>query len=351
MVTDPVEKVLLIRADAGPRIGMGHVMRCLALAQAWQETGGKAIFVMSQCSPGLEHRLKTEDMIWDGFFDEVEIGSLEDGRETVTIARNAGADWVVVDGYAFHEEYHQTIRQAGQRLLVIDDCGPLEAYHTDMLLNQNIYAALELYPRRNSKTTFLLGPRYVLLRKEFRQWQGWRREVAREVKKILVTLGGADPDNVTQRVLRSLQRLHDRSFEVAVVVGDCNPYQDQLQTMLQHSCHHIRIEKNAADMPDLMRWADIAIANGGTTIWELACMGLPAIIFIVADNQQANVEGLEKQDVLVNLGWHASISEQQIAWHIAQLCDDYDKRRELSEQMTTVVDGNGARRVIAAMQK
>src|SRR5262245_49913761 len=178
---------LLIRADASPEIGTGHVMRCLALAQAWHERGGEAILVTARSIDSLKPRLDEEGLPVRRLDDES--GSLGDARATARLAREIGADWAVLDGYHFTAEYQRVLKAAAVRVLVIDDYGHAEHYWADAILNQNLHARESLYPSRKSDIRLLLGPRYTLLRREFWKWRGWKRTHPREATKVLVTFG------------------------------------------------------------------------------------------------------------------------------------------------------------------
>ncbi|NEO10451.1 UDP-2,4-diacetamido-2,4,6-trideoxy-beta-L-altropyranose hydrolase, partial [Moorena sp. SIO3I8] len=303
---------LIIRANASLKIGTGHVMRCLALAQAWQETGGEAIFILNTEACVLQERLRSQSMKVAHL--SVSSGSTEDAKQTASFAHQFDAEWAVVDGYNFGADYQRVIKDAGLRLLFIDDYGHAAHYWADLVLNQNVYAHQGLYPKRESYTKLLLGTQYTLLRKEFWPWQGWQRQMPTVARKVLVTLGGADPDNVTLKVIQALQQVKVKGLEAVVVVGGSNPHYQQLQAAVHDSGAAIALKYNVTNMPELMAWADIAIAAGGSTCWELAFMGLPSVIIILADNQRAIAEKLDGIGVAVNLGWH----EEVLVAHIIQ---------------------------------
>lgn len=169
-------KQLIIRADANSRIGVGHVMRCLALAQAWQDKGEKAVFLSHCKSPVLKKRILDEG------FDFISLDKpypepfdIDYTLNTLHKLSNQDA-WLVVDGYHFDSSYQKSIKEAGHKLLWIDDYGHAAHYYADIVLNQNISADERFYIRREPYTRLLLGTRYVLLRHEFKKWQGWRRK-------------------------------------------------------------------------------------------------------------------------------------------------------------------------------
>ena len=155
--------MLLIRADAGAAMGTGHVMRCLALAQAWQDAGDQAVFVSSSLPPALDSRLRDEQIGVHPL--SAAVGTAADARATADRARALGARWIVVDGYQFGADYQRALKDASFRLLVIDDYGHAGHYCAELVLNQNLDAPESLYRSRGPSTQLLLGCRYALLRR------------------------------------------------------------------------------------------------------------------------------------------------------------------------------------------
>jgi UDP-2,4-diacetamido-2,4,6-trideoxy-beta-L-altropyranose hydrolase len=340
---------LVVRADASLQIGTGHIMRCLALAQAWLEEVGQVTFLMALKAPSLEVRLQTEGI--DIIHLSVHPASTLDAEQTVLKARSLGTTWIVVDGYHFDTSYQRTIKSAGFKLLVIDDYGHANHYYADLVLNQNAYAHGGLYTHRESYTQLLLGTRYALLRREFWSWQNWQRYIPAIARKILVTLGGSDPNNVTLKVIKALQKITILDLEVVVVVGGSNPHYLQLVEAVQVSEVSIKIVRNTTNMPELIAWADVAVAAGGSTCWELAFMGLPCILIILAENQRAIVEQLEKLDIAINLGWHAKISSDAIADKVIDLINARAIREIQSERSQQLVDGEGCAKVLLQLSE
>ena len=218
---------LLFRTDASLTMGTGHVMRCVALAQAWQDAGGRAVFAMAETTTGIQARLAAESC-------EVRsvscvAGTEQDSAQTIALARELAAEWIVVDGYQFNADYQRALKAAGFKVLFLDDYGHAAHYSADLVLNQNAYADEKMYDARESYTRLLLGPSYCLLRREFTSWRGWKREIAPIGRKVLVTMGGSDPDNFTATVIEGLRSLPN--IEATVVVGGSNPHIESLQRM------------------------------------------------------------------------------------------------------------------------
>ena len=254
----------LIRADASPRIGAGHVMRCLALAQAIQDQGGVAVFATAMEAPAIEARLRAENCGVERI--QAEPGSRDDALQTFDSAAKAGANWIIADGYHFGAQYQRDILQSGLHLLFFDDCGHAEHYSAHYVLNQNIYAHADLYTNREPYTQLLLGARYTLLRREFLSWSGRRGSAPEIARKILVTLGGSDPDNITRKVIHAVASPAFASMEIRVLAGASNPHIESLRAACRLAGERIRLESHAANMPELLAWADLAVtaaANNG----------------------------------------------------------------------------------------
>src|SRR5579885_1698770 len=177
---------LLIRADASPHMGTGHIMRCVALAQAWQDAGGCAVFAAKSFTPAIKKRLSSES--FDLIPVAVDAGTSTDAQETIRIAQSRQVEWIVVDGYQFSSEYQQVLKAAGFKVLFLDDYGHAEHYSADLVLNQNLSASEKLYSDRDPQTQLLLGPKYALLRREFSSWVDWEKIVEPESRQLLVLM-------------------------------------------------------------------------------------------------------------------------------------------------------------------
>jgi UDP-2,4-diacetamido-2,4,6-trideoxy-beta-L-altropyranose hydrolase len=324
---------LFIRADADPTIGTGHVMRCLALGQAWRDAGGEVVFSTACEPPELRARLRSEGLLIHP------PNALEDFGEN--------GCWLVLDGYQFEAEDQRRARYGGRRVLAIDDMAQLPRYYADVVLNQNIGAERSQYSCE-PYTRLLLGPSYALLRREFIPWSNHHREIPTVARKLLVTLGGSDPHNVTARVIQAVRSISIDGLETVVVAGaQCGmPF----ELLGKASDAGVRLERNVTDMAPLMAWADLAVSGAGSTCWEMAFLGLPAIVIALAENQCGIASGLAEHGCAVSLGWHAEVTAQYVATAIRNLVFDQERRREMSERGSCLVDGAGAKRVVEILR-
>jgi len=337
---------IIIRSDAAPNIGAGHLMRCLALAQSFKTSGYDVIFITFCESKSLYQRLLGE------VFQIITLKGHHpnplDWQSTSDVLQSYPDAWLVLDGYHFDSAYQCRIKESGHRLFVIDDTAHLNHYHGDIVLNQNLNAECLNYSAEPF-TRFLLGPRYALLRQEFLSRLDTKRNIPRIASKVLVTLGGGDDENQTLRVIRALQAMESERLEAVVVVGAANVHRAALEPEVDGSKFPIRLVYNASNMPELMNWADVAICAGGTTCWELAFMGVPTLVIILADNQQANALGLEKEGVAVNLGWYPRLSRKKITQEFIEIANNARIRAQMSRRGRFLVDGKGIERVLTEL--
>jgi len=340
---------IVIRSDASSTIGFGHIMRCLALAQAWQDAGGNAVFVSSQMPSTLSKRLKKENVTVIPVLLGQSVGSDSDARKLIEIARNQQASWVVVDGYVFGSDYLKKIKDAGFKLLWIDDTGCDVPLESDLIVNQNIYAQPSIYPYPSTQTTLLLGTEYILLRREFRQWKGWERKYPSKADRILVTLGGSDTYKTMDKIIQAIDLVEVPSLHVRFVVGSHMTDLDKLKEKLHHSSFSSRLEYDVDNMSKLMAWADLAISAAGSTTWEMAFMGLPRLVIVLAENQLQNALYLEKQGISVYLGSDQNIEISSTQCIISQIITDPQQRTRMGHRSRRLVCGDGASRIVNKM--
>lgn len=334
---------VLIRADASEEIGTGHVMRMLALAQSLKDQGVHVTLATAALPAALMSR-------WcDERIPVVRLNaSYPDPRdaEGLTAAvTDCGADWVILDGYQFDSSYHRKVRQAGVALLVVDDYAHLPDYDADIVLNQNIGANEFVYclPWYTHK---LCGLPYVMLRREFLKARLSLSPQRQDARRVLVTLGGSDENNMTAMVLDALALVKDRRLVVDVVVGGACAHEASLRRQLETFPHEAHLYVNCDDMPLVMRLADVAISGAGSTSWELVAMGVPMCVVTLAENQQLIAEWLGDLGAAVSLGLSHDLRRERLAEVVKALLVDFPRRQQMRQACLPLVDGLGCERII-----
>ncbi|MCG8565877.1 MAG: UDP-2,4-diacetamido-2,4,6-trideoxy-beta-L-altropyranose hydrolase, partial [Desulfobacterales bacterium] len=280
----------VIRADGGSRMGAGHLMRCLALAQAWQRRRGQVVMVSHCDIPELKQRfihlgcdwldvpereIKNPAWAWESLQGRMDI--------------RPETDWWILDGYGFDTAYQRALGRTGLPLLVLDDHQHLPSYHAHILLNQNSRQLDSTYVLEGD-TRLLSGPGFALLREEFQAPTA--PEIPARAQNILATLGGADPDRVTEKVMAILDKIPRGDFQIHILAGPANPALEALLAKGRTAKHATTILAPVEEMRPLIQWADLVITAGGSTCWELAALGAPMAVIATADNQRALVQEL-----------------------------------------------------------
>lgn len=331
--------LLAIRVDASPGVGSGHLMRCLALAQAWVDREGRTLFVVGPEAAPFLHRLEEPAMEHTSVTPSSAEG---DASATARLADHRGVAAVVLDGYGFDRAYQERVQSSGVPILSVDDGGRIGFHAADLILDQNPGASPEQYPDRSVGTRLLLGPAYTLLRREFRDAVPARPQAG--PPRLLVTMGGADGAGLTAHVLRSLARLN-RETRVTVVLGPAAPGPSELKRAAAHVPGTVKILRDVRDMAGLMAETDLAVAAAGTTAWELARVGVPSILGATAENQVTVATAADQAGVAVDVGWFSDVSEERLAEVVTVLLRDADSMRRMRETGPRLVDGRGALRV------
>lgn len=329
-----MSSTILFRCDASDSIGAGHVTRCRALAFALQERAVDVAFLMRR------------DWGVDGFEvlqapdgPDAELSNL-DLERTIEIATTCGFETVVVDHYGAGTQYLDALKEAGLGLGVIDDQADRNLCAADWILNQNI-AAYDIEYRTRSDALVLRGLRYALLRSEFAEARA-RLDRHRTVgdARVLVTFGGGATASLCVSLLASLDRV-ERPLSVRCVAMDAGA---QLKRAARESRHTVEVLGKVDDMVTQMIWADISINAGGSTCWELLCLGVPMVVLALSDNQRLNPPALEAAGLAVTAdGFDAAVDAA------AMLLTDPARRGTMAATGMELVDGHGAHRVAEAL--
>jgi UDP-2,4-diacetamido-2,4,6-trideoxy-beta-L-altropyranose hydrolase len=322
---------------------MGHVMRCLALAQAWTARGGTARFLLSEeaCSPALRRTLASEGVVVESLPETP--GSPRDAAATAEVAGRLDVEALVIDGYAFGPAFRESVRSGcGAPILVIDDLGGDEPWPADVILNQNLHAREALYADRPLGAELLLGPRYALLRSEIRAI-GRSEDPVGPVRTIVVAFGGADPVDATSRFVPAFAGLPD--VRVRVLVGPANPRLESLGRLSAGVSAGIEVVAPGADYPRILTDADLAVTAAGSTCWELCFLGIPFVTIVLAENQAPIAASLQQSGASIDLGDHAGLAARDLATALDGLLANPEKRRAMSRAGRRLVDGLGAERV------
>lgn len=354
---------IVFRVDASAQMGIGHLIRCLTLAEALRERGVQIRFVCREHTGNLIALLRQRAMpvtvLPAPMIKETKPGEDYAAWLGVTQAKDAGQtiaaldgdkpDWLVVDHYGLDVEWEQLLRPHVRKLMVIDDLANRH-HDCDVLLNQNYSTVGErryvgLIP---DACKLLVGPRYALLCPEYAAYRKMLRARNGKIRRVLVFFGGSDPQNMTGLALEALSDAELRHLEVDVVIGANNPHREALEKQSRER-PQTTIYGSRPHLADLMAQADLAIGAGGTTTWERMCLGLPTIVITIAENQRPASEALAEAKLIHYADHFSDITTDHLTQLLKQLSRDTEKLTGLSIQNQIQVDGLGALRLVEVL--
>lgn len=333
--------MFLIRADGNARVGAGHLMRCLTIADALREHagGGEILFV---CADGQSAQL-AGSRGYKAFVLESDPREME--AELPAWPRipeiHKRANVILVDSYYVTRRYLREIGRYGT-VTLLDDMGE-ECFPVDRVVNYNAFADRESYERLygGRDTKLVLGSAYVPVRPQFR---GKPYRVREKAENILITAGGGDIGNIAGKILK---RLDDGALDFHVVTGSFNPHYGEMRALEERSAN-LHLYHDVQDMAALMAGCDLAVTAGGSTVYELAAVGVPFICFSCARNQEKMTDYLGREKIALSAGAYHREPEivlERIAAQAAELIRDFDKRKECCFRGRALIDGMGAERL------
>lgn len=326
---------VVIRADASASLGGGHVMRMLTLARALTRRGADCRFAVN------EEALRAAPALETSPFDVATLKDSENAQEFRSVIGDS-TDIVIFDHYALGAAYEGALRGSARALVVIDDLAD-RAHEVDLIIDSTPGRAPSAYKELAPSARVLAGPAYALLRPEFslrREEALARRSREGAARRVFVSLGLTDVNAVTAQIAAALEQ---RDFELSFDV--VTPARAPSRPVIEELCardERFRIIEADDDLADLMARADLAVGAGGQTALERACLGLPSVLVILADNQRAIARALAEGGACRT----ATLEDQAegVATAVAMLARDAGARRTMSQRAAAVVDGMGADR-------
>jgi UDP-2,4-diacetamido-2,4,6-trideoxy-beta-L-altropyranose hydrolase len=351
-----------IRVDASHQIGTGHFMRCLTLADGLKKRGAQIRFVSRHLPGHLQDMLKMrwhESAMLDGTLCETAadelahahwlgVGQEADAQGCIEALADHVWEWLVVDHYALDTRWESELQKVVKNILVIDDLAD-RVHACDVLLDQNFYGDMDTryVGKVPAQCRLWLGPRYALLRDEFRQWREQIEPRKGAVRRVLVFFGGVDAANYTGRTVGALAALGIGRLLVDVVIGEQHPCREQIELACVQHQFICNVQTNR--MAELMAAADLSIGAGGSATWERCCLGLPALVISLADNQVEIAKSLDQLGACRYLAPREVSNEETFRKVMLDLLSDTRQVAELSKRAYSIVDGRGVDRLCGAL--
>ena len=359
---------VVFRADASIKIGTGHIMRCVTLADELVRQGCECWFVCRKHRGNLGdfitskgHKLamleastntssSQENSPCDNYADWLEASWEEDARQTLHAISSLKPDWLVVDHYALDARWELIVSNSVGKIMVIDDLAN-RPHKCKLLLDQNLGRDSHDYdglvPEGCRK---LIGPDFALLRPEFLalREQSFKHRRVPEIRRILISMGGVDRANVTSEVL-SILTASSLSDDVVldVIMGGSSPFLSEVLHQASSLRFETSVSVNVKDMSERMCIADLSIGAVGSTSWERCCLGLPAILTVQAENQRGPAEALSESGAAIIADGSAGVGvelEKILTPDISDIC-----LTKMTRAGRAMVDGAGCLRVCSEL--
>lgn len=351
-----------IRADGNAEIGAGHLMRCLTVADELKKAVGDTDRVKFICgdeaSAALVKAHGHEAAVLGTDYRSMEselpaikavISSESEEKHGTGINKTSV---ILIDSYFVTDKYLEQMSCLGKTILM-DDMQD-RAFPVDAVVNYNAFADRWKYEKiyARTKTALFIGSDYIPIREQF---TGCNYTVREKVRNVLITTGGGDADNIAGKILARLNGRSDideiqnntRKLNYHLIIGQFNPNFEKMKG-LSERFPWIHIHANVRDMASLMKGCDIAVTAGGTTIYELAAIGVPFICFSYAKNQELLTEYLGKNDI-AGYGGKYHEDAQAVLENIEKLFDDISSHVSIRNKCylneRELVDGKGAKRL------
>lgn len=321
--------VIAIRVDGNSEIGFGHLMRTQALARQLEKRGAEVIFLT-----------KNPENIKDYSVEALasNAGVTEEDCAVENFLKNCQADMLIIDSYAYNQERLDRMAGLGIISVYIDDMNR-HLFNTDYVVNGNLYATELDY---QGKARFLLGSEYLMMREEFGGLPP--RKIKKQAQDVLISFGAADMENLTPWILKILFNYHRFSnLNWHVVIGPVFRNLAEIEALLTNKrnvfLHH------SPDIKSLMGNCDISINAAGSTTYELAACGVPALLVVVEDNQVELARESDKRSFAINLGWHSELRKEYLFDTLDRVIEDHAVRQAMAARGQDLIDGKGAKRL------
>lgn len=342
---------IVFRADSSTQIGSGHIIRCLALAEALKKRGATVAFISREfvgnlCTFVEEHgylvyRLPSYTSSYE--LDWVRENWHIDSEEVQSIIKkmNKSINWLIVDHYSLDRKWEERLSFAVENIMVIDDLAN-RAHSCTVLLDQNQYDNMkEKYgPLLPSGCKLFLGPNFALLRSEFREEKKRLRRREGRIGRILIFYGGADYTNETNKALEAMKFLDNEAIIKTVVVGASNPWKRDIEQMCRGIANTDYLCQ-VSNMARLINEADFSLGAGGTSVWERCYLGLPSMVTITAENQQESVGYMASMGAVINMGWFTSVTALRIAEVLLKFINNSDEVLGIATKSLELMSNDG----------
>ena len=328
-------KIIGFRVDGSQEIGLGHLFRCMALADSLK--GCKMFFWVKE-NPAVEAILKQNNVTY--LSQNINVQSEMDFL--LAEAKNKRIDAIIMDLLVYPDGYLEQLKQIGVKLITFHEFEKRLNY-SDIAINYNTFNGFDECNNITSTNT-CYGPSYIIIRDGIRKVNPI--EISKKVKTILISMGGSDPGGITLKVANALKDL-SRKVRIVIHAGPAFKFQTELSSVFGKDGDAITIKENVPELAMLMIDSDVAVASGGNTMYELCYLGIPSIIISQNMHQYEFADELDKKGAVKSLGLSKNIGKNKIRSIVEEVCKSSEERTMMAENAKKIIDGKGVDRIKA----
>jgi UDP-2,4-diacetamido-2,4,6-trideoxy-beta-L-altropyranose hydrolase len=329
---------LVFRADGDSKMGLGHVVRSLALLDILKHDFNCSFAIMRPSKETLAILHTSCEQVVE----------LPDHEDSTFLNRLEGSEVVIIDGYHFSQEMRLKLRNSAFRVVAIDDeCRDWDS--VDMVINYGLINPKAVISK-NMPGYLLLGLKYLIVRVPFMNSAKRERSIS-EVSSAFICMGGADPFNITLKALKACL-LNMSIAQINVVVGSAYEYEEELATYCKSSDKSVSLYKNmsASELAELIAVSDIALTTSSSIALEACCVKVGLIIGMVANNQQNIHDNLLVNGCCLSVGDWRAASVEQINESINSIIEE-SVIRNIVDKQKSIIDGLSDQRILVEFKK
>ncbi|MCZ7401453.1 MAG: UDP-2,4-diacetamido-2,4,6-trideoxy-beta-L-altropyranose hydrolase [Candidatus Methanoperedens sp.] len=325
---------IFFRVKAAPELGMGHLVRCLALAEKLKDLAPDMDITFITSSNAVSDRVRSCGY---GSIDlPLSVSMVEEIKH---YKKCLNKSIIITDIPNIPEQYIHALKENGCIVVSIDDCSKT-LFYSDILINPNLNPCTQ--HAYSSGTQYYSGAEYVILKKAFEKYAGKKKRIKEKVESLFLCFGGGDNNNITGKIVNIIKEIE---IDTNVVIGMLYPYKNELiKSVEEHK--NIKIKINANNIDELIDEADLAMISGGTMLYEICAVGTPAIIICQNEDQNTECEFFAQTNAAINFGVYDKINKEAVLDTVHNLINDHKNRMLLSKNAKQLIDAKGADRIV-----
>ena len=335
--------MIIFRVDGNNGIvGFGHVMRCIHLAKEFSKNGLKSIFIMKNFTEAVN---KVKENGFDVNTLPVKVEDNDELNLLNEFLTDNNFNALILDRWNLKQEYLNMLKNETKNLVVVNDYGELNLRNLFIInVNDNLNYKSEI------QTLSCIGLSYVIISDDFFNYRDIKRSINDEVKAIVISMGGSDPNRLTAKIIKFLNQC-EGLYKIITILGPGYKYMDEINKICSESKHNIEIVSDPKSIGELFIQADLAVISGGVTKFETAFLGIPSIVLCQNINEDMVAKLFEKYNTLINLGVGSNVKFEDFLRVFALLTSEFDLRCEMSLNGKRVIDGLGKKRIVDRIKK